>query len=77
VLSQELPPPGGELTAQAEGYDCHPMAPRAMAHDLSMSHAFPIFASLHGASDAIILTSKMHVAHAGKKRTLCNRRQTG
>ena len=41
MLWQELPPPVGELTAQADGYDCHEMAPRAMTHSLSVRPPSP------------------------------------
>jgi len=34
VLWQEPPPPGGELTAYADGDDGRTMPPRAMTHGL-------------------------------------------
>jgi hypothetical protein len=34
VFWQELAPPGGELTSQAEGYDGHKMARGAITHNL-------------------------------------------
>jgi hypothetical protein len=45
VFWQELPPPGGELTAQDEGDDCHQMAPRAMTHSLSVRPPSPCLTS--------------------------------
>src|SRR5216683_1208126 len=45
---QELAPPGGELTAQADGDDCHTMAPRAMAHSLSVRPPSPFLTSSLG-----------------------------
>jgi hypothetical protein len=53
-----LPPPGGELTSQADGYDCHPMARGAITHGLSVSPTYPIFNILKGPPGAIILLLK-------------------
>jgi hypothetical protein len=57
VCWQELAPPGGELTAQALGDACHPMAPRASTHVLSVrppAHCCPP----QGARGAIIVLFK-------------------
>src|SRR6266446_2686166 len=48
VCWQELAPPGGELTAQAEGYACHPMAPRASTHSLAVRPPAPVLTSSRG-----------------------------
>jgi hypothetical protein len=45
VCWQELAPPDGELTAQPEGDNCHPMAPRAMTHSLSVNPPSPCLLS--------------------------------
>ena len=45
VFWQELAPPAGELTAQAEGYNGHPMAPRASTHRLSVRPPAPVLTS--------------------------------
>ena len=48
VCWQELPPPGGELTAPADGYDCHTMAPRAITHNLSVRPPSPFLTASMG-----------------------------
>src|SRR5216684_742786 len=45
VYWQELAPPGGELTAQAVGYACHQMAPRASIHRLAVRPPAPVLTS--------------------------------
>ena len=42
---QELAPPGGELTSQDEGYDCHHMARGAMTHNLYVRPPAPFLPS--------------------------------
>src|SRR5260370_38648086 len=43
-----LPPPGGELTAQDDGDDCHAMAPRAITHNLSVRPPSPFLTASMG-----------------------------
>jgi hypothetical protein len=48
VCWQELAPPGGELTAQADGYNCHKMASRAITPSLAVCPPSPCLASSMG-----------------------------
>ena len=48
VCWQGLAPPGGELTSQADGYDCHQMAPRASTHSLSVRPPAPFLTTSMG-----------------------------
>ena len=48
VLWQELAPPDDELTAQADGYACHKVPPRAGTHRLSVRPPAPMFDLLNG-----------------------------
>src|SRR5215472_1533306 len=45
VRWQELAPPVGELTAQADGYDCHTMASRAITPSLAVRSPSPLLTS--------------------------------
>src|SRR5258708_9761783 len=48
VFWQELAPPGGELTSQADGYDCHKMARGAITHNLYVRPPSPFLPSSMG-----------------------------
>src|SRR5260370_38686374 len=48
VCWQDPPPPGGELTAQAEGDACHKVAPRASIPSLSVRPPSPLLTTSLG-----------------------------
>ena len=78
VCWQELAPPGGEVTAYADGDNCHPMAPRAILHNPSVSPTSPTPGAI------ILLRTReplargrlhMHSAHEGRPRSATQERK--